>query len=501
MRQRNLLITIVDNHPIARLGLSAIVQRSITNCDVIEFGKACQIIATYKRYLPIDLLVLDIQLPNAGGLELIHQLKRYPSQVDGYKRYLDDAMPIAKLVVEMARTRPSTGGMTATALRLRAAGAGRLLDWAKHSAQDVFDRYFDDWHITMPVVSTGPTVWGVHPSVPGTGLAAASFATRHLVKTGRPVGGSGALTDAVRASFEAAGGQVRCGVRVRKLLVDDGQVVGVELDDDSRLDASAVVAACDPKRVFVDWLDEIPTAARRLVAKWRDEPVHDGYESKIDAVLEQLPRYSFADAIEAIEPGIDVMQPTVVVSPSPDDLIDAHEGREQGRVAARPTLLINTPSVLDPTMTPDAGGHVLSLEVLFTPYGLQGGWPTSAEPSRWLDMWRAMTTDPDGVDVRAWRAMTPDRYEAEFSMHRGHTPSYAGAPLAALLGRERELTRYRTSIDGLYLSGAATFPGAGVFGASGRNTADVVRRDIAGRGRTIAPLRRRARGVAAAVRR
>lgn len=76
MRQRNLLITIVDNHPIARLGLSAIVQRSITNCDVIEFGKACQIIATYKRYLPIDLLVLDIQLPNAGGLELIHQLKR-----------------------------------------------------------------------------------------------------------------------------------------------------------------------------------------------------------------------------------------------------------------------------------------------------------------------------------------------------------------------------------------------------------------------------------------
>ena len=461
------------------------------------------------RYLEADAGFINVFHDDAPPWAAFHEIDRqldalaasYPSQVDGYKRYLDDAMPIAKLVVEMARTRPSTGGMTATALRLRAAGAGRLLDWAKHSAQDVFDRYFDDWHITMPVVSTGPTVWGVHPSVPGTGLAAAAFATRHLIKTGRPEGGSGALTDAVQASFEAAGGQVRCGARVRKLLVDDGRVVGVELDDDTRLDASAVVAACDPQRVFVDWLDEIPAAARRLVTRWREEPVHDGYESKIDAVLEELPRYSFADAIEAIEPGIDVMQPTVVVSPSPDDLIDAHDGREQGRVAVRPTMLINTPSVLDPTMTPDAGGHVLSLEVLFTPYALQGGWPTSGEPSRWLDLWRAMTTDPDGVDVRAWRAMTPDRYEAEFSMHRGHTPSYAGAPLAALLGRQRELTRYRTSIDGLYLSGAATFPGAGVFGASGRNTADVVRRDIAGPGRTIAPLRRRARGVAAAVRR
>ena len=90
-----------------------------------------------------------------GDRQLDALAATYPSQVDGYKRYLDDAMAIAKLVVEMARTRPSTGGMTATALRLRAAGAGRLLDWAKHSAQDVFDRYFDDWHITMPVVSTG----------------------------------------------------------------------------------------------------------------------------------------------------------------------------------------------------------------------------------------------------------------------------------------------------------------------------------------------------------
>ncbi|MEM7287876.1 MAG: hypothetical protein AAF480_16105 [Actinomycetota bacterium] len=111
-----------------------------------------------------------------------------------------------------------------------------------------------------------------------------------------------------------------------------------------------------------------------------------------------------------------------------------------------------------------------------------------------------MTESTSHGDVRAWRAMTPDRYEAEFSMHRGHTPSYAGAPLAALLGRERELTRYRTPIDGLYLSGAATFPGAGVFGAAGRNTADVVRQDLVGAvGRRLAPVRRRARGLVGSV--
>ena len=44
----------------------------------------------------------------------------------------------------------------------------------------------------MPAVATGPTVWGVHPSTPGTGLAGALYATKHLIRTGRPEGGSGA---------------------------------------------------------------------------------------------------------------------------------------------------------------------------------------------------------------------------------------------------------------------------------------------------------------------
>jgi phytoene dehydrogenase-like protein len=119
----------------------------------------------------------------------------------------------------------------------------------------------------------------------------------------------------------------------------------------------------------------------------------------------------------------------------------------------------------------------LSLEVLFTPYDVAGGWPSSDEPARWIDVLDGFM-EPGTMQVDRWRAMTPDRYETEFSMFRGHTPAYAGAPLVAFVGRRRELTRYRTAIEGLYLSGAGTFPGAGVFGASGRNAADVVLADL-----------------------
>jgi phytoene dehydrogenase-like protein len=40
-----------------------------------------------------------------------------------------------------------------------------------------------------------------------------------------------------------------------------------------------------------------------------------------------------------------------------------------------------------------------------------------------------------------------------------------------------EMAGYRTPIDGLYLTGASTHPGGGVFGASGRSAARVLLTD------------------------
>ena len=99
------------------------------------------------RYLEADAGFINVFHDDAPPWAAFHEIDRqldalaasYPSQVDGYKRYLDDAMPIAKLVVEMARTRPSTGGMTATALRLRAAGAGRLAPGEQLAIDEVHD--------------------------------------------------------------------------------------------------------------------------------------------------------------------------------------------------------------------------------------------------------------------------------------------------------------------------------------------------------------------------
>ena len=142
----------------------------------------------------------------------------------------------------------------------------------------------------------------------------------------------------------------------------------------------------------------------------------------------------------------------------------------EGRVADRPIFFANIPTALDPSMAP-AGRHVFSLETLFTPYALRGGWTNSDEPRRWLDRYSSLLENRPIDSMTAWRAMTPDVYESDFHMPEGHATSFAGGPLAALRGKPRELVRYETAVPGLYLCGAATFPGAGIWGASGRHCA------------------------------
>ena len=404
-----------------------------------------------------------------------------PSQAKAYRRYLADARPVAELSLEMGTGPASTPRMLARLLARRGRGGARLLRWSRASALDVLRSYFDDEALVMPGISNGPTVWGAPPDAPGTGLAGMLYAMRHMVKTGRPVGGSGALTDALAASFTAAGGHLSCGTPVAGLLGGGRAVRGVRLADGTEIAATAVVATCDPAPVVTHWLSEPHGArARRFVDRARSETPGDGYQSKIDAVITDIPRYPALEdsALLDLFEGRDLAQSNFVISPSADELAEAHRLRGLGRVAERPTMIANVPSVLDPMMRSRDGHHVLSLEALFTPYNLEGGWEGSPEPARWLKVWSGLLQPGFLESVDRYRAMTPDRYERELYLGRGYTPSYAGSPLSSLFGRRPELSRHRPLVPGLFLSGAGTYPGAGIWGASGRNAANAVLRTL-----------------------
>ena len=406
-----------------------------------------------------------------------------PSQAKAYRRYLADARPVAELTLEMGLGAATTPRMLARILARRARGGARLLRWSHASALDVLKHYFDDETLITAAISNGPSVWGAPPDGPGTGLAGSLFAMRHMVKTGRPVGGSGALTDALAASFMAAGGRLTCGTAVAGLLGDGSTVQGVRLVDGNEISAAAVVVACDPDLAATEWLP-LPAprrrSARRFVDRARSQPPGDGYQSKIDAVITDVPHYPALEnsALLDLFEGRDPNESNFVISPPVAEIIEAHRLRSAGQVAERPTFMANVPSVLDPSMRSTDGHHVLSLEALFTPYALEGGWDSSPEPARWLQVWSGLLQPGFLESVDRYRAMTPDRYERELFLSRGYTPSYAASPLSTLFGRRRELSRHRGPVPGLFLSGAGTFPGAGIWGAAGRNTANAVLRAL-----------------------
>ena len=134
-------------------------------------------------------------------------------------------------------------------------------------------------------------VWGISPETPGTGLGALSYAMRHVGHVGRPVGGSGALTEALAAAVVRAGGEVRTGATVTGIRCDGDARASASRSPTAReIDAPIVVSACDPRRTFVEWLSSPPAGAAgddRPLAR-RDGAA--GYESKIDAVLTAEPR-------------------------------------------------------------------------------------------------------------------------------------------------------------------------------------------------------------------
>lgn len=465
---------------------------NVCNCDHVlvratPIAEELDLAAHGLRYLEADPAMLALQWPVAGpegtasaaGWLLFRDVERtldglaltHPREVAPYRRYLELALPVADLVLGLSAEPPGLGPTARAVLQRRGRGVRRLLDWSSRSLDGLVRSMFVTDALRAPLVTTGPGVWGLSPTTPRTGLGALGYALRHRVGVGRPVGGSGALPAALAAALVHAGGAVRCGAAVSEILVEGERARGVRLVSGETLEAPLVVAAADPRQALVTWLRSPPPAALPTVRRWRAQPVPEGFESKVDAVVSTRPHYRGLDDRLLRRLGVDdPLVPTAVVSPGLDAIAEAHAALRRGTVAQRPMFLANLPSVLDPTMRVD-GRDVFSLEVLSTPYRLAEGWVQTREPQRWLRAYADLVEPGFGAAVGPWRAVTPPVYEAEWGMPRGYSPAYSGTPLASLLGRNPEVSRYRTPVRGLYLTGAGTYPGAGIWGAPGRNAA------------------------------
>ncbi len=264
--------------------------------------------------------------------------------------------------------------------------------------------------------------WGVHFAIGG---------------TGRIVAG---LVDLIRGQ----GGVLRYGARVAAITTIGRRVSGVRLESGETMAADIVVSNADSAATYGDLL---PAAARR---RWTD--------AKIARAEYSMSLFVWYFGTDRQYP--DVPHHTILVGERYHGLL--RDIFERKILAEDFSLYLHRPTATDPSLAPSGCD---AFYVLSPVPHLDGDtdWTTAAEPyRRAIARHLGETVLPDlERHIVTSRLMTPIDFRDRLSAHAG-----AAFGLAPALTQSAWFRPHNRSeeVDGLYLVGAGTHPGAGVPG-------------------------------------
>ncbi|MEA2652822.1 MAG: hypothetical protein QOI37_49, partial [Chloroflexota bacterium] len=187
-------------------------------------------------------------------------------------------------------------------------------------------------------------------------------------------GGPGALITALQTAALANGVTIRSDAEVVSIASRDGRATGVVLADGETLDARAVIAAIDPKRLLTTMVDPVAVGPNLL---WRAGNIRTpGTVAKVNLVLAGLPVFPAAGDDPRLLRG------RILIAPGIDAMERAHDAAKYGRYPDAPIMEATIPSLADPSLVDSAapGTHVMSVIVQSTPYTLRdGSWDDARE--------------------------------------------------------------------------------------------------------------------------
>jgi phytoene dehydrogenase-like protein len=280
----------------------------------------------------------------------------------------------------------------------------------------------------------------------------------YLVTLQRPVAGGPA--ELIRVLARAAGGagvEVRTLARVTGCTCEGAKVTGVKLEDGETLSASCVVATCDPHQVFMRLLPrrEIGSRLETRIAHYRRR----GTTARVNLALHGEIEWSSPRGAKAHY---------VRTGASLAAMERAFDAVKYRRFSERPVLDIHLPTRARPELAPP-GGHVMSIQVHFAPYELDGGWTESAREELYQTVQAELARHAPRIRdlVAGYEVLTPADIEARYGTTGGHLHHGEHALDQLLVRPIPEAFCYATPFAGLYLGGSGSHPGGGVTGAPG----------------------------------
>ena len=290
---------------------------------------------------------------------------------------------------------------------------------------------------------------------------------------GRCKGGTGRLSDAVAAAARGFGAEIRTEAPVERMLVVDGEVKGVVLDNGDEIRSRLVVSALDPNRTFMRLVGEehldpqFTTQIKRFKLR--------GSSGKVNLAVDRLPEFACRPNTNGVA---DHLRGDIAIAPSIEYLEKAYDEAKYGDFSRRPYINIVIPSVMDPSVAPP-GKHIVSCFVQYAPYHLKEGpeqWPQHREAFGDTVVDTLAEYCPGFKDTILYRqVLTPWDLEQEFGLTEGNI--FHGELSAEQLLFQRPASgwaQYRTPIRNLWMCGSGTHPGGGVMGAPGMLAAQAI---------------------------
>ena len=274
-------------------------------------------------------------------------------------------------------------------------------------------------------------------------------------------GGMGGITQALAAAAAELGVEVRTGSPVAEVIVDDGAVRGVRLEDGDEILAPAVLSNAEAKRT----VGLLPDGA--APPDWAERARSNdttGSVIKVNLALDELPDFT---SRPGTDPGPQHAG-TIEISPSIGYLQSAFDDARQGRVSRAPFMEVFIQSVTDDSLAPP-GKHVASCFAQWAPGSVPlTEWEGMREAAGDAVVGALAAFAPNLPDAISFRqVLGPADLEARFGLTGGnifHGELLPGQILGDRLGA-------RTPIRGLYVCGSSAHPGGAVTGAPGWNAA------------------------------
>jgi phytoene dehydrogenase-like protein len=328
---------------------------------------------------------------------------------------------------------------------------------------DVLNETFDDERLKAAIAVDAVLGNAMGPRTPGTVLTWLQKLHNELNGPMYVVGSSGSqLSQSLARSAESAGATLRSNAHVEKILVENGEAVGVRLANGEILKAGTIVSNADPRATFTELV-----GAPQLDAMFANRVTQirgSGVVAKLHLALGGLPEFTNLPQAQ--------LKDRIVVAPTLRYIEQAFNSSKYDEYSKDPVLEITLPSLHDNSLAPQ-GHHVMSINVAYVPYELPGGWETQRQTlvdqvisqlGQYAPNLKSLLVDHE--------FLTPQDIEKQFSAvkghwHHGELSIHQSFMMRPLYGA----AQYDTPIDGLFLCGAGSHPGGGLTGLPGQNAA------------------------------